>query len=393
MVLLSMYVYEMSAARRRATSVGEIQTRSSQTPQQMNNNIKKTKCRPKMLALISLGAAYTLILHYFMLSKLLGSKSSNFDTYYYKDTSTTRHHIRHNHIDDQLKLSFKCPDQSSDLRDMISETNQVIILMPAKAAGTSLKEFAIKCNPPSYSRLKDNFINFDIEQILTNSLQMPNVIASHINNDDNLIYMINNIPKSTLLIYIHRDETQRVTSAINEVVTNWCRRGNGHPNIILEPPSKFFYKEDMNKCYVSEEQLINDAIKNKVFEIGIGQSELLSCDTYDAIRMNAPNMAFIPPLLVNELQDLLADKYCPDLVNEQVVSNVGSNKEYQAYVRGGSRESSPIQLSKWLQAKQNTLEWSLGLNNDATCTAKTRLMEKKLLDCDSGFLTTDVTDD
>jgi len=385
-----MYVYEMSAARRRATSVGEIHTSRPQTPQQMNN-VKKTKCRPKVLALISLGAAYTLILHYFMLSKLLGTKSS---TYYYssKDTSTTRHHVRHNHeIDDQLKLSFKCPDQSSILRDMISETNQVIILMPAKAAGTSLKEFAIKCNPPSYSRLKDNFINFDIEQVLTNSLQMPNVIASHINNDDNLIYMINNIPKSTLLIYIHRDETQRVTSAINEVVTNWCRRGNGHPNILLEPPSKFFYKEDMNKCYVSEEQLINDAIKNKVYEIGIGQSELLSCDTYEAIRMNAPNMAFILHLQVNELQELLADKYCPDLVNEQVVSNVGSNKEYQAYVRGKS--SSPIPLSKWLQAKQNTLEWSLGLNSHAACTAKTRLMEKKLLDCDSGFLTTEVTDD
>ena len=82
------------------------------------------------------------------------------------------------------------------------------------------------------------------------------------------------------------------------------------------------------------------AIKNKVFEIGIGQSELLSCDTYDAIRMNAPNMAFISYNHVNELQELLADRYCPDLVNEQVVSNVGSNKEYQAYVRGGSRESS-----------------------------------------------------
>ena len=81
-------------------------------------------------------------------------------------------------------------------------------------------------------------------------------------------------------------------------------------------------------------------------------------------------------------------------MNEQVVSNVGSNKEYQAYVRGkSSRESSPIPLSKWLQAKQNTLEWSLGLNNDATCTARTRLMEKKLLDCDSGFLQTVVTDD
>ena len=156
----------MSTPRRRATSVGEIQMRS-QTPQTQQMNImKKTKCRPKILALISLGAVYTLILHYFMLSKLLGSKTSNYDTYYYsKDTSTTRLHNRHNHeIDDQLKLSFKCPDQSSILRDMISETNQVIILMPAKAAGTSLKEFAIKCNPPSYSKLKDNFINFDIEQ-------------------------------------------------------------------------------------------------------------------------------------------------------------------------------------------------------------------------------------
>ena len=406
-------------------------------PSTTSNN--KSSKKYSIVAFISITTIYILALNYFTVQRLIHGSHYNIrhnDNTSKRGTSSSRHdrhHEYHHHQDDgsdgassssynnnnnnnRLKLNYQCMSHSSNLRDLISTTNQVIILMPAKAAGTSLKDFAKQCNGPSYSNLLDNFINFnhEIESILSNSFQMPHVIASHVNNDDNLIHMIKNIPKSTLLVYIHREETARLQSAINEVVTNWCRRGNGHPNIIIDVPHKsFFYKEVHNKCYVTESNLITQ-IKNKPLEMGIGSSEVLSCHTYRTIGNVAPTMVFISYKHVNQLQEMLAEKYCPALSDTKIASNVGSNKEYEAFVGGvssGSSSSSggdsrnnrkesqpqsqqqPIPLSSWLKAKYNTLEWALGLNNHASCIAKTRIMEDQLFGCDSGFLRTVVTED
>ncbi len=86
-----------------------------------------------------------------------------------------------------------------------------------------------------------------------------------------------------------------------------------------------------------------------------------------------------------------AEKYCPALVDDPVESNVGSEKNYEANVRLKSGETIP--LSTWLKAKQSTLEWALGLNTEATCRAKTRIMENELFGCNAGFLDTIVSED
>ena len=272
--------------------------------------------------------------------------------------------------------------------------------MPAKAAGTSLKDFATSCNEKgspfgkSYSKLMDNFLNHDFDSIISNSLRMPPVITSHMYDVDHLLYMIRNVPRNTLLIYVHREETHRVQSAINEVVTNWCRRGNGHQGIVLKPPPNFFYKEVGSSCYVNEDTLLNEAIRKKRYEIGIGATELLTCETYEAIKSYAPNFVFINHKQSNTLQEVIAEKYCQVLTNSPPVqSNVASEKKYEAYVKvKGLSESIP--LSTWLKAKSGTLEWALGLNSGASCIAKTRMMENNLLlTCDSGILNTAVTED
>lgn len=257
--------------------------------------------------------------------------------------------------------------------------------MPAKAAGTSMKDFSKACNGPSYSELMDNFISdsrFDLADVISNSYHMPPVIASHLYHVDNLIYLLENVGRNTLLIYVHREETKRLSSAINEVVTNYCRGGNGH--VEISAPRDFFYKRQQNKCYVEEKKLINVAIKKKESEIGIGASELLQCETFEAIKANAPNMVFLDYKYGNDLQKLLAGKYCPNLVDLPVESNVASVKEFEALVK--MKNSETVTLNDWLKAKENTLEWALGLNHAATCRAKTRIMEDVLFSCESGFL-------
>jgi hypothetical protein len=98
----------------------------------------------------------------------------------------------------------------------------------------------------------------------------------------NLIYFIKNAPRNTLLIYSNRDETTRLLSAIDHVVTTWCQG-------IRSPPKRFFEREQddnagLKECIVSEKNLINLGIKSKFMEIGIGATSLLTCETYKAIQ-------------------------------------------------------------------------------------------------------------
>lgn len=265
--------------------------------------------------------------------------------------------------------------------------------MPAKAAGTSMKDFSKACNGPSYSELMDNFISdlrFDLADIISNFYHMPHVIASHLYHVDNLVYLLKNVGRNTLILYVHRDETKRLSSAINEVVTNWCRGGNGH--VEVEAPRNFFYKRKQNKCYVEEKKLINVAIKKKEHEIGLGASELLQCEVFEAIKANAPNMVFLDYKYGNNLQKLLAEKYCPNLVDVPVESNVASAKEFEALVKITNSEET-VPLNEWLKVKESTLEWALGLHHEATCRAKTRIMEDVLFSCENGFLNTKVKED
>ena len=298
---------------------------------------------------------------------------------------------------------YKCLSADTDLLHLIASTNQVIITMPAKAAGTSLKVFATQCNDDSYSQLQNNFLNneTDLSKILTNSLRVPPVVASHMYTSEPLIYLIENIPRSTLLIYAHRDETSRLQAAIHHVVDYYCEQNRTDAT------------RDGNDCHISEDNLIENIIKPKMREIDFGASEVLPCGTYEAIKANAPTMVFMNYKNANVLQHLVARKYCPHIMYQATELNVASKKKHNLFVlvnvknltaaeggvnnatasQGGVRNTTSAEgrvervlLKDWLKAKESTLEWALGLNRNGSCKAKTRKMEDELLSCQDGFL-------
>ena len=268
-----------------------------------------------------------------------------------------------------------------------------------------MHNFADQCNKNSGLTVDyvDNMLTFKdsnhFDSVLTKSFLMPPVLSSHMYTLDNFLYLIKNVPRSTLLIYIHREETFRVQSAVNEVVTNWCRRTNGYPDSHLEPPTvDFFYKEDGSVCHVSEKNLIEIGLgeKGMELEIGLGATKLLRCETYNSILEYAPNMIFMNYKDANDLQELISEKYCPGLQGEPIASNVGSEKETQTFVKVknnvNDKSEDLVVLRDWLKAKQNTLEWALGLNDKATCTARTRIMENELFGCENGFVKASVVE-
>jgi hypothetical protein len=105
-------------------------------------------------------------------------------------------------------------------------------------------------------------------------------------------------------------------------------------------------------------------------------------------------MIFLDYKQANHVQSLIAEKFCPGLVNDPIEANVASEKKAKTYVQVMKNATTTatengydsISLREWLKAKQSTLEWALGLNEGATCTAKTRFVEDKLGGHEEGFL-------
>ena len=98
--------------------------------------------------------------------------------------------------------------------------------------------------------------------------------------DKPLIKLVQRLPRSALLIYNHREETDRLKSAINRV---YSRALPQFCNLSITRVG------ENTTSHVSEKSLI-ETIKAGAWEIGLGDSRLLTRNTYEAITDNAPNM-------------------------------------------------------------------------------------------------------
>ncbi len=152
-------------------------------------------------------------------------------------------------------------ESDDDIDEIIKQASQIVVAMPAKAAGTTMKEFTKACVKKN---VPDNFLNDKnkIKKVLSESksLSMPKIIASHLYKDQPLRTLIQQLPNSSLLIYIHREEKDRVVSAINHVYTYKQIR------------SKFCdieYDFKNGTCIVGQKSLIK-SIEERTWEIGCG---------------------------------------------------------------------------------------------------------------------------
>ncbi|KAL7487189.1 hypothetical protein ACHAW6_012784 [Cyclotella cf. meneghiniana] len=276
----------------------------------------------------------------------------------------------------QAHISWECL-QESDVRDTINSTENIIVVMPAKAAGTSLKNFAKSCNPNTSENLQTLLRSNDALNLLTKSWDMPGVYASHYWVPQALSQLLRSVSHHTLVIYIHREETSRFTSAAHHVLTQWCLHG---------PPKahkKFFNKVESSKrkCHVHEAKLV-ETLKIRPQEMGMGTVELLTCTTYSSIEEYAPNMLFVDYKHADVLQNLMAEKYCPKLMNHS--HHIGKGSEYVfVQLQNGGIE---VSLSDWLEKKSSYLEWMMSLNDKVSCLVKTRRMEDNLSSCAGDFL-------
>ncbi|VEU37942.1 unnamed protein product [Pseudo-nitzschia multistriata] len=266
----------------------------------------------------------------------------------------------------------------NNMDELLSAHKQVFVAMPAKAAGSSMKSFTSKCMKRGWSgnytdRWVENVLAKPdvLKELLHGPLEVPPLIASHMYEDADFMRLMQAATKETLIVYIHREETSRLTSAIRYVMDH-----RKCPEFLKEHRAN----NDKKTCTVEEEQLtqiIQDRKTNSMGEIEYGAVELLTCRTYSAIRSNAPKLVFMHYKQASKLQKLLAKRFCPRQGDS--LKNVRSeDAKIQVELREGG---SVVTLDQWLDAKQHFLELALGMKETMTCQHETKSMEETLFAC------------
>jgi hypothetical protein len=255
--------------------------------------------------------------------------------------------------------------------------------MPAKAAGSSIKRFAGRCTGQP---VKSNFIdNGDFRrEFLAHAATLPSIIASHVKLDEPLIHLARHSNPDMLVIYIHREEHERVRSAAEHVLSyRVCQFNN--PFTRQDTTMKQFAMErNKTHCILNEDPVIQ-LIMTRPEEIMWGATRTLTCNTYNAIQENDPNFIIVNYKQSDQLQQLLAKHHCPELLREMLDNgggiqiNTASDKAMEAFIR--MPDGKILSVQDWWRNKGPLLEWALDFRKDATCQGKTKHMEDVLFAC------------
>lgn len=283
----------------------------------------------------------------------------------------------------------KCLSSDGEIEALISKASSYLtaIIMPPKAAGHTMTEFAAQCSDRMSMSDEGNFLNYytDIKKNLMRGqpINPPKIIASHALNDVAIKKLVQQLPTEALIIYIHRHERDRLVSAIKHVYRvldrrvgklEWC-------NVRHKIHGYHSYS-----CVTDENTLMTN-IKENTNEIWTGDSVILTCDAYDAIEKNAPNMIFMNYKQANKLQVLLAKYNCPNLMeSESILMNTRGEKNVTVQVQLQKDPEILVDLDEWIEAKADVISLALNLQRPEGCQGKTREMEKKLSSCPTEFV-------
>jgi len=272
----------------------------------------------------------------------------------------------------------KCLTFDETFDNLVASSSRIFVTMPAKAAGSSLKQFTNECvglfggHPDSNAPVNDSNM---LQEALTKNYKVPKLITSHLYTPSTFVRMVENAPHNSLIIYMHRDETDRFISAIKMVVLSRLCREDVHIGPEMD------VQIDGSRCVFSEKDLIDKVIKPRIQEIQLGAPDIMSCSFYDAIEKNLPQMVFINYKQADKLQDVLAKYHCPELLDgEEIHANVAEDKQVEAFMKLESN-GEEVPMLDWLEEKGSMLEYTYDLRKKQTCRSKTLNMQDDLLFC------------
>ncbi len=304
-----------------------------------------------------------------------------------------------------IASALQCLDLNQEMDSLISRARQVYVTMPAKGGGKSMNNFALRCGHSE----RPQGLPFDKWHLLLDSSMMnsSSIISSHIRNHTSLIHLAKRSNKNILMIYIHREEGDRVISAIKMIAHHICHRKDKH----RYKGRGIVVAKNRTHCII-DEQSMGKMISEGHREVGGGLPSILTCSVFDALQLNRPQFVFLHYEQVDKLQTLLAKHHCPELLDELPIRmNTASDelrKDVFLYDSKGDannetigveeilRAKSVVPIQDWLHAKGAVLEGSLASlrqSNEriASCQKEAAQMQIKLFGCTDEALKVEYT--
>ena len=282
-------------------------------------------------------------------------------------SSTNRHTVT-SEIKATSAPSPGCLTFNNSLEELITSSKTIYITMNSKAGGTSMKKFVKECTGVDTTVYTPAIANF-----MTKQLHVPKIIAGHSVNHEAIIRILKNMSRKSILIYLHREETDRYLSAVKYVVG--ARVCGGYPP--YDPKFVKQAKETTNgKCIVDELFMIQNIIEKKAGEIPDG-TKTLGCELYETLHETGSKMIFMNYQNSNRLQKALATHHCPSMVESPVTVNKG--RRDNVLIR--MNDNSTVTLTEWIDAKGEALEWGYDSRRDQTCRRVTSKMEDSMYAC------------
>lgn len=276
----------------------------------------------------------------------------------------------------------QCLSLEESFSKLIESTNQIFLTQTAKASGTSFADFASKCQhyPHIYWFLLA-YRRFNIGQSYNTS---ASILSAHIGTSTDLTGLVTGISDDSVIIHSHRGEDDRLLSAIRQVVGEDCSK-NKKRHITID---------DDGNCFVEENKLIQ-LIQSGKREIKFGSSALLwNCETFEIMKEYQSNVIVMNYKQADKVQNVLVNKYCPELLKELPLSPSNTAGEKMTmFVRllneTERRAIGPVKLDDWLKRKKELIPWIIRRSKGGTygsCRGKLREMEATLDGCEDGIM-------
>lgn len=266
-------------------------------------------------------------------------------------------------------------DVNGDMDQLLARYKQIFVITEAKAAGTTFKHFTANCMRDNQSFLQvDNILMKPgpmLEAFMGPTLELPRLISSHVTRAEEIVHFSKHVTDESLIIYTHRQGTEKRLSAIRHVCAKRICAETGFP------------------CTIPEKDLV-DTISQQAHEIGASDSRTLTCEAYESIRDNAPNMVVMDYTQADKMVDLLAKHLCPGENDKTESVNIGTDNgkvlvelKVPKKKRKIHKDITPVtvDLDDWLQAKKQMVELVTRIKQDSTCQGTTKKLEHDLSSC------------
>ena len=277
-------------------------------------------------------------------------------------------------------MQQSCVTSMKDLEQRTNSAGMTFVLPPYKAGGSSLYMFQQRCNFKPSKRMKMDKVLRDREMLkdfFELNEEVPKFLMTHVASTDVLTDLIYHASPDSLIIFLYRNERDRLVSAVKHILEH---RACASWGIFQEHYEALVAEKDVTKCLVREEALVELIRSNRPYEIGGSVRNILSCELFDLIRENDPNILFMEYSKQDELQRILAKGNCPELIPQIPMHTNTSGGPLDVFIVRADGKQVPIK--EWLKGKAHLLELlTTPQSEQAGCGLERKQIEEAISFC------------